>query len=135
MENKEASVVVLVKGEKVLLAKRSKDSKNFPNEWSFVGGKVEEGETPLDAVVRETKEELGVGLTPSGVQELPFSPMFTKDIESFKVFLFIAQLPKGVEISLSEEHEEWGLFPLYQTPHLVGLAKDVIELLRGGDGI
>jgi len=34
----------------------------FPNHWDLVGGHVEDGETPEQALVRETKEEIGVEL-------------------------------------------------------------------------
>jgi 8-oxo-dGTP diphosphatase len=34
----------------------------FPNHWDFVGGHLEEGETPEEALVREVKEEIGVDL-------------------------------------------------------------------------
>jgi 8-oxo-dGTP diphosphatase len=34
----------------------------FPNHWDLIGGHVEEGETPEQALVRETKEEIGVEL-------------------------------------------------------------------------
>lgn len=35
----------------------------FPNHWDLFGGHLEAGETPERALVREVKEELGVGLT------------------------------------------------------------------------
>lgn len=34
----------------------------FPNRWDFFGGHVEPGETPVQALVREVKEELGIEL-------------------------------------------------------------------------
>jgi 8-oxo-dGTP diphosphatase len=34
----------------------------FPDHWDFIGGHVEEGETPAQALVREVKEELGIDL-------------------------------------------------------------------------
>lgn len=36
---------------------------HLPPPWGFFGGSIENGESPLVAVIRETEEELGVGLT------------------------------------------------------------------------
>ena len=35
----------------------------FPDHWDLIGGHVEEGETPEEALVREVKEELDIDLT------------------------------------------------------------------------
>lgn len=52
-----AVVVFVIENNKVLLAKKTKKiGKGF---WSGYGGGIENGETPEEAVVRETSEESG----------------------------------------------------------------------------
>ncbi len=54
-----ASMIVLYNTDyEILLQYRSKDSKKYPNYWGFFGGKIEPNETPLEAILRETKEEI-----------------------------------------------------------------------------
>ena len=43
----------------ILFEVRSKNLRTQPNEISFPGGKIENGENPMDAAIRETCEELG----------------------------------------------------------------------------
>ena len=43
----------------ILFEVRSKNLRTQPSEISFPGGKIENGENPLDAAIRETCEELG----------------------------------------------------------------------------
>jgi 8-oxo-dGTP diphosphatase len=52
----------VVSGDRVLVAKRSGGA--FDGCWEFPGGKVEAGESDLSALVREIREELGVGIAP-----------------------------------------------------------------------
>jgi len=54
----QGALILVVNSEgHVLLLKRHPSAKFAPRQWGFPGGKVEEGETPLEAAVRETQEE------------------------------------------------------------------------------
>ena len=52
---------------KYLVIKRSKEEKTFPEYWDIPGGLAEYGELPKDAVIRETKEEVGLNIFPTKV--------------------------------------------------------------------
>lgn len=55
--------VILVNSEgEFLIQKRSADKKYCPNIWGLTGGAVSAGETSLQAIIRETKEEIGLDL-------------------------------------------------------------------------
>lgn len=51
---------IIRKRDKILIAQRKKDSKLEPSRWEFPGGKIEFGEHPEEALVREINEELGI---------------------------------------------------------------------------
>lgn len=53
------AVGVIVRGSQVLIALRPKD-KHKGGFWEFPGGKVESGESTLEALKRELKEEIGI---------------------------------------------------------------------------
>ncbi|WP_445680659.1 8-oxo-dGTP diphosphatase MutT [Radicibacter daui] len=54
-----AAVALVDTDGRVLLAQRP-EGKSLASLWEFPGGKVEPGETPEHALVRELKEELGI---------------------------------------------------------------------------
>lgn len=62
---KEIAAIILEndKGEFLLYLRDNKPDIPFPNHWDLIGGHVEEGETPEEALVREVKEELDIDLT------------------------------------------------------------------------
>ena len=67
------SVAALIDADgRVLLAKRPPD-KPHPDLWEFPGGKVEAGETPEAALVRELHEELTITTDASCLAPLAFA--------------------------------------------------------------
>jgi 8-oxo-dGTP diphosphatase len=67
------SAVVLIDPDgRVLLAQRP-DGKSLAGLWEFPGGKVEPGETPEAALIRELKEELDIDTWTSCLAPLTFA--------------------------------------------------------------
>ncbi|MFC3182185.1 (deoxy)nucleoside triphosphate pyrophosphohydrolase [Cypionkella sinensis] len=67
------SAVALIDPEgRVLLAQRP-EGKSLAGLWEFPGGKVEPGETPEAALIRELKEELGIDTWKSCLAPLTFA--------------------------------------------------------------
>jgi 8-oxo-dGTP pyrophosphatase MutT (NUDIX family) len=58
MQKRQAAGIILYKDGKMLLQHRSDDAPRNPGLWGLFGGGIEEGETPIEAVRRETMEEL-----------------------------------------------------------------------------
>ena len=92
MEKRQQNVVIaLIRNGlgQILISKRN-DS-HVPkahNKWALIGGKIEYGENPIEALIREVKEE--TGLTISDIKLLPqlFSQFWkNKDGNEFQVIL------------------------------------------------
>ncbi len=54
-----AAAALIDADNRVLIAQRP-DHKSMPGLWEFPGGKVEAGETPEEALIRELREELAI---------------------------------------------------------------------------
>lgn len=58
------AVAVVIRGREVLVGRRSPRAVDGPGLDEFPGGKVEPGETPAEAAVRECLEESGLKIRP-----------------------------------------------------------------------
>ena len=67
------SAVALIDADgRILLAQRP-EGKSLAGLWEFPGGKVEQGETPEIALIRELQEELGINTWSSCLAPLTFA--------------------------------------------------------------
>ncbi len=67
-----AAVALIDRDGRVLLARRP-EGKQMAGLWEFPGGKVEPGETPEAALIRELHEELGIDTWASCLAPLTFA--------------------------------------------------------------
>ncbi|RYX81461.1 (deoxy)nucleoside triphosphate pyrophosphohydrolase [bacterium] len=56
----EIALALIVRGDEILITKRPSTADHLPDMWEFPGGKIETGETPANAAVREAREEVGL---------------------------------------------------------------------------
>ena len=100
------SAVALVDVEgRVLLAQRP-EGKSMAGLWEFPGGKVEQGETPEAALIRELQEELGIGTWQSCLAPLTFASHSYEDFHLLMP-LFICRKWEGVPQAREEQVLKW----------------------------
>lgn len=51
----------------LILTRRSLQLRSHPGQWALPGGRIDDGETPEQAALRELQEEVGLALPPSAV--------------------------------------------------------------------
>jgi 8-oxo-dGTP diphosphatase len=72
MRARKLVVAALVREDGRILVSRRRADQAMPNLWEFPGGKVEPGEHPEAALVREVREELDCGIAVDGIHEVVF---------------------------------------------------------------
>ncbi|WP_169565996.1 8-oxo-dGTP diphosphatase MutT [Sneathiella limimaris] len=65
--------VALVDDDNRIMIAQRPEGKSMAGLWEFPGGKVEAGETPEDALIRELKEELSIDVTAACLAPFTFA--------------------------------------------------------------
>lgn len=120
-------IVIVNDNNEILLQKRSRFKKVNPNKWGICGGKVNLGESTLDAGVRETLEEIGILLNKD---ELKIIRMATNGRAHFTVYY----IRKNVDINecklREEELEEIKYFKIEELQDLENEGFEWLENLK-----
>ena len=92
-----AFVAILDKDDRVLMLLRPDWVPWAPGKWAYPGGKLEDGETPRQAAIRETREE--TTLKVANIKEVKLgvdigaAPYYTRDYRG--------------TVQIDFEHEDW----------------------------
>jgi 8-oxo-dGTP diphosphatase len=118
-----AAAIVIEQG-RVLISQRKRGS-HLEGAWEFPGGKVEPGEDPRDALVRELREEVGIEVAVGDIVEVTFHRYPGKAV----LLLFYAALrlpdspdPEPIDVAdvrwAARDELEDELFPAADVPVL-----------------
>ena len=86
---------------RVLICKRPQ-GKSLAGLWEFPGGKVEAGETPEAALIREMNEELGITITQSCLAPFVFA---SHTYETFHLMMPLYLCRRWSGVVVAKEHE------------------------------
>lgn len=92
-------VVIINNKNEVLLQKRSKNKRNNPGKWGICGGKIDAGESTIDAGIRETFEEIGVILNKDDFKLLNIA-------KSEKVYFTVYYVKNNIDINKCKIQEK-----------------------------
>ncbi len=100
-----SAIALVDRDGRVLLAQRP-EGKSMAGLWEFPGGKVEAGETPEHALIRELQEELGIDTWASCLSPLTFASHSYDDFHLLMP-LFICRKWEGIPAPKEGQSLKW----------------------------
>jgi 8-oxo-dGTP diphosphatase len=126
-----AAVALVDADGRVLVSKRP-EGKQLAGLWEFPGGKVEAGERPEVALIRELKEELGIDVTEACLAPLTFASHSYEDFHLLMP-LYVCRRWKGLVRAAEGQELQWvkpvRLRELPMPPADIPLIPHLIDLL------
>lgn len=107
ISHREAVRAIIIRNNKLAMVKSNKEG--F---YKFPGGGVEKDESHIDALVRETKEEVGLTVIPETVREFGYvsehrkSTMFENEIFEHFSYYYIADISDDISEQNLDDYEK-----------------------------
>jgi 8-oxo-dGTP diphosphatase len=102
--------VLIERDRQVLLLKRTMSKDEAPGQWETGSGRVEQGESAIQAVVREAREETGLDV--EVLDPLDTFHFFRGPVREETVAITFHCRASGGRVALSSEHDEAKWVPL-----------------------
>ena len=129
--------MMLIRGDQVLLLKRADWAPIWPNTWHLPTGRIEVGESPLQAIIRETYEEVGVRCNPKLGTVVTYQgkhfqnpEVDYKDISLFFVCDDFKEEPMNKEPRLHPEMD-WFSYQSLPKPIIPNVARAIEQYFKG----
>jgi 8-oxo-dGTP diphosphatase len=100
-----ASIALIDTSNQILIAKRP-NKKHLSGLWEFPGGKIEKGESPENALIREVKEELNININNKCIAPLTFSEFDYKKFHLL-LLLYVCRRWEGEPMSMEKNEIKW----------------------------
>lgn len=113
---------------KILLLERKDSKGDKSQEWGNIGGSMELGETPLQACVREAREEIGVRLKQNALKLVQIKKVPLSEPHSQVIHFFTTSIDERTPIELDSESNSYKWFDLEKLPsRLLDDKKDILR--------
>ncbi len=109
MKHAIAVKALIVDSGRVLLIKRNEDDEHCPGIWEVPGGRLTDGENPLEGLKREVLEETGLEVKVGAPLQVHY---FTRDDGQQITMLVFACSLQGGELACGDEHSHCEWVPL-----------------------
>ncbi len=100
-----AAIALIDADGRVLLTRRPKQ-KPMADLWEFPGGKIEQGETPEQCLIRELREELAIDVSENCLAPLTFSSHPYQDFHLL-LLLYACRVWSGTPIPMEGQETAW----------------------------
>ncbi|MGK9169057.1 NUDIX domain-containing protein [Inquilinus limosus] len=128
---KHIACAILLRDDHILLGRRAPQRRFYPDCWDVLGGHLESGETPEQALIREVQEEAGVTPLHHRLIATLADPDPTRNGEALCHIFVVTGWAGGEPQVLGDEHSEIRWMPIAEAALLPDLAiEDYRDIFR-----